>query len=116
MAENDYKPVIFENSLGEIISNDPVYLAQRTLARAGINYGSTASTDDDDAIDDVEVSPYAELKGAALKAAAADKGVDIKGLKTVGEVRAALTAHDEAEAAAAEAESDDDAAGDNSDD
>jgi hypothetical protein len=32
----DYEPVVFEDSRGNIISNDPVFLARQTLAAAGL--------------------------------------------------------------------------------
>lgn len=94
-----YTPVIFENSLGETISNDPIFLAQRTLKAAGIT-GATRPDDHDEYMP----SAYDELKGSELKALALERGVDITGLKTVGQVREALTAADNAEATPAQAD------------
>lgn len=110
MATSEYKPVVFQNSLGEEISNDPVWLAQKTLAQ----YGSLQQlppapltarpqvTGDDEEIDegDTPEKTYAEMSGKELKALAAERGVDISGLRTVGEVRKALTDDDSAKAAA----------------
>lgn len=88
MAEK-YVPVTFENSLGETISNDPIFLAQRTLKAAGLT-GATRPDDHDEYMP----SAYDELGGKELKALASERGVDIAGLKTVGQVREALTAAD----------------------
>lgn len=96
MSDN-YKAVTFKNSLGETISNDPIFLAQRTLAAAGI---SGKVDDSGDAFDE---NPYSDLKAAELKELAKERGVDIKGLKTVGDVRNALVAADDAEEEAAKA-------------
>lgn len=106
----DYEPVVFENSLGETISNDPVFHAQRTLAAAGVQgYGRQLPTDSDDAMPD----EYDDLKGNELKALAKERGVDITGLKTVGEVRAAFRTAD-AEAAEEDEEEGDDSTPDGS--
>lgn len=86
-----YIPVTFENSLGETISNDPIFLAQRTLKAAGLT-GATRPDDHDEYMP----TAYDELSGKDLKALALERGVDITGLKTVGQVREALTAADEA--------------------
>lgn len=91
-----YKPVLFENSRGETISNDPVYLAQQTLDQYS---GGNTGNGDDEAID---TSPYADMNGRDLKAAAKERGVDISGMKTVGEVRRALEEDDAKNASAAE--------------
>lgn len=122
----DYTPVVFEDSKGNKISNDPVYLAQQTLEAAGITYAQSqpatmqsalvnasggapaapqAPSDDDEIGDDdtpdVDADgkrTYKELDGKGLKTLAAQREVDITGLKKVGEVRAALIADDEAKA------------------
>lgn len=93
MAEK-YQPVLFENSKGETISNDPVYLAQQTIDQYS---GANSGNGDDEAID---TSPYADMNGRDLKAAAKERGVDISGMKTVGEVRRALEEDDAAKASA----------------
>jgi pyruvate/2-oxoglutarate dehydrogenase complex dihydrolipoamide acyltransferase (E2) component len=99
-----YQPVIFENSRGDIISNDPVYLAQQTI---DAYTGGNSSNGDDEAID---TSPYADMNGRDLKAAAKERGVDISGMKTVGEVRRALEEDDAAKAEAPAEQSTDDKA------
>lgn len=108
--------VVFQNSLGEEISNDPRWHAMKTLRDAGISFDQSqpearqaafraAAADDADLGDDEETEPdvdengartYKELDGPALKKLATERGVDIKGLKKVGEVRDALRAADAA--------------------
>lgn len=124
-----YEPVIFENSLGEVISNDPVYLAQRTLAaydidpvtgekpapkkaKKAVEAPAAEEVEDDEDIEsedeeseDEEVEEdtprdYTELDGKAVSALAKERGVDVTGLTKVKEVRAALMADDAAKAAA----------------
>lgn len=122
MTKDQEEYVTFENSLGETISNDPRWLAEQTLAAAGVGSAdkdaeiaelkakleaiesatvATASSDDDDVEDDDEVPTdesgartYTELDGKALKALANERQVNISGLKKVGEVRKALIAAD----------------------
>lgn len=113
MAE--YQPVVFENSEGTEISNDPNWLAMKQLENAGISFAGSqpnvleaqlqaaanAGADDDEELgedDDDETVDYTKMNGKQLKAVAAERGVDIKGIKTVGELRAALVADDEAKA------------------
>lgn len=97
MADENYEPVVFENSLGEQISNDPVFLAQRTLEAAGLQNNRFAPFGGDEPMP----GPYDDLNGKELKKLAEDREVDISGLRTVGEVRKALEADDVAKAAAA---------------
>lgn len=58
------------------------------------------SLEDDDAdevepdLDEAGARTYKELDGKALKNLAGERGVDISGLRKVGEVRAALVAND----------------------
>jgi len=87
---NTYEPVVFKNSLGETISNDPVFHARRVIEQA-------ESAKVDDSNDELEPNPYADLNGKQLKELAAERGVDISGMKTVGQVREALLAADAAE-------------------
>lgn len=121
MAENEekYQPVVFLDSAGNEISNDPVWHAQKTLRAAGVSFENSqpdaqarlleqqnAATDDDDAeleaeaaepeqdVDESGARTYKELKGADLKSLANSRGVDITGAKTVGDVRKALIAAD----------------------
>lgn len=100
MSENtDYQPVVFENSQGEEVSNDPVWLAKKTLekygAQQGVAFGSTRpqrAADYDEVL--IDTSKYDGLKGPELVALAKERGVDITGLKKVGEVREALATAD----------------------
>jgi hypothetical protein len=128
MAENEkYEPVVFLDSAGNEISNDPVWHAQKTLRAAGVSFDNSqpdaqarlleqqnaASTEDDDDEIDADAEPeqdldgdgnrtYKELKGAELKSLANTRGVDITGAKTVGDVRKALIGADTAAANPAE--------------
>lgn len=118
MAETKKDYVTFENSLGEEISNDPRWHAERVLADAGVEgekdqriaeleaalreaTGSSEVRSADDAEmegddDTPDVDPatgtrtYKELDSKALKALAAEREVDITGLTKVGQVRQAL--------------------------
>lgn len=103
MAKSKHEPVLFKNSLGETITNDPIYRAQQTLEQAGVEVDtSAAETDDsDDDVEEDEESPedaeetteevdFDEMDGAALKAYAKDNDIDISGLKKVSEVRDAI--------------------------
>lgn len=89
-----HEPVLFEfpdpENPGEVIhkSNDPYWNAEQLVKSRG--------TGDDDEIPD----EYEDLNGKQLKAKAEEEGVDITGLKTVGEVRAKL--REEAAARAAQ--------------
>ena len=123
-SKEEYQPVVFEDSQGNEISNDPVWLARKRLADAGVEPSSTNSAhlqdeldeknaeiealkaqlqakqaeedalEDDEAPDEVKDEAgnrtYAELDSKGLKALAGERNVDIAGLKTVGQVRAAL--------------------------
>lgn len=77
--------VTFLNSRGEVISNDPVWKAQQLL-------GIKPDDSDEEMLDE---NPYANMTARELKDLAAERGVDISGLKKVGEVREALAAADE---------------------
>lgn len=116
MADNTEKDpiVVFLDSEGNEISNDPRWHAMKTLREAGISFDQSqpeerqaafrAAAEDGDSLDDDEPSDpevdedgirtYKELDGKALKAVAGSRGVDISGLKKVGEVREALRAAD----------------------
>lgn len=94
-----HTPVTFLNSRGEVITNDPVVKAQMLL---GISTPAGASDEEE-----IDTDPYNSLKGAELKTLAAERGVDIKGLKTVGEVRDALREADKEEESAGEDEDED---------
>lgn len=125
-----YTPIVFENSLGEEISNDPVYLAQKTLKDAGVTFQNSQpdvakaqlqqATDkarqpaqDDDALDDDEqpdlddsgFRTYKELDGKGVQAEAKSRGIIAKdlGIKTVGDLRTALIQDDETKRADADA-------------
>lgn len=120
MATETYEPVTFENSLGETISNDPIYLAQKTLENAGIAFNQSqpaqlaaaqaaAADDSDEDLDEDEATDYSKLGQKELKELADERGVDISSAKKVGEVRQLLIDADvkaaaEAEVAAANAQ------------
>lgn len=108
--------VTFLNAAGEEISNDPRWHAQRTLEAAGMQTptGSSALVDENatlrariaeleaaqkQGVEDEDSDPedkddsdvddeYSKMSGKELKAYAKENDIDIKGLKTVGEVRA----------------------------
>ena len=121
MAETKYEPVVFLDSAGNEISNDPVWHAQKVMREAGVSFENSqpeqaqrlleqqnAATDDDDEdlpesepeaqLDDDGKRTYKELKSPELKSLAASRGVDITSAKTVGDVRKALIAADTAAA------------------
>ncbi len=93
----NYEPVVFENSRGEEISNDPVWQARRTPDQAGLASapgntfeGNTSARPEDD---DYVLTGYEDVKGAELADLAKSRGIEYKG-KKAGEVRAALAAQD----------------------
>lgn len=114
MSDLNYEPVVFLNASGEEVSNDPNWLAMKQLQAAGISFNQSqpghlesvlqaanrpAPAEDDEDIDDGEPEEaldeagnrtYAELSGKALVSLADERGVERKGLKKVGELRAAL--------------------------
>ena len=101
-----YEPVTFLNSQGETITNDPVLLAQQRIdSITGVD-----STKRDDSNDEVEQddNPISSMSGGELKEYAKANGIDIKGLKTVGEVRERITTVQAAAEEAADEDSDDD--------
>lgn len=112
MTNSDYEPVVFENSLGEIISNDPVFLARQTLEAAGMTIQQAVQQAPESRPDDSEENlgddntetpeDYKGFKGPELKKLAELKGVDISSFTKVGEVRAALVQADLDAKAAAE--------------
>jgi len=115
--------VVFEDSQGNEISNDPRWRAARTLKNSGVDvdaqaaeleelrafkrahevaqapneFTGTADVEEpEDSDDDDAENPYADVKGAELAKLAKERGIDIKGLKA-GDVRDALAAQDAAE-------------------
>ena len=80
--------VTFEDSSGNTISNDPNYLALERLKAAGISTEGGARTPADH--DEELTTPYDHLKQTELKDLAKKHGVDIKGVKTLGELRGRL--------------------------
>ena len=91
--------VIFGDGMGGFVSNDPKFDPEEYNEHLN---GASETSDDES-----EAGPYDGLDGKALKALAAEREVDIKGLKTKSEVVAALTA--------ADAESEDESEGDSED-
>jgi hypothetical protein len=112
-TKEEYQPVVFEDSQGNEISNDPVWLAKQRLAEYGVdasdNSAEIAAKDaeiealkaqlaaaqtpaeaDEEETDEAGARTYGELDSKGLKALAKERNVDIAGLKTVGEVRSAL--------------------------
>lgn len=102
----EYEPVVFENSEGEEVSNDPVWKAQRVLDEHKANQPEVEEHDDeDDDLDEGDDSPedYKGFSGKAVGKLLADReGIDRANIKTVGQARAALIADDARLAAEAE--------------
>ena len=115
MATENDDIVTFLNSAGEEVSNDPRWLAKRNLANSGTDVdalqaenealkarlAALESSDTSDGVDEDEDTKedgddYDKMDGKALKALAAERGVDIKGMTKVSEVRAALREADKA--------------------
>ena len=117
MATEKDDIVTFLNSAGEEISNDPRWLAKKNLANSGTDVDAlqaenealkarlaaleAGATDDSAGVDEDEAQKddgddYDKLDGKALKALAGERGVDIKGMTKVSEVRAALREADKA--------------------
>src|ERR1044071_8224137 len=100
----NHTPVIFKDANGNLITNDPVLKAHQTLgqdiseflteAPTSAGVGTPPRANDDEEID---TDPYNALNGKELKKLAGDRGVNIRGLKTVGEVRQALRDADDDE-------------------
>lgn len=100
----NHTPVVFKDANGNLITNDPVLRAHQTLgqdiseflveAPTSAGVGDVSRTADDEEID---TDPYNDLGGKELKQIAGERGVSIRGLKTVGEVRQALRDADAAE-------------------
>lgn len=109
MAENDTEDpiVVFELPDGTEVSNDPRWLARKTLASTGVDIdamqakiaelqaqideANAASEEDDDQTNE-DGDEFDKLNGKELKALAAERNVDISGMTKVGEVRDALRA------------------------
>ena len=115
MATENDDIVTFLNSAGEEVSNDPRWLAKRNLANSGtdvdalqaenealkarlaaLESGDTSDGVDEDKDTKEDGDDYDKMDGKALKALAAERGVDIKGMTKVSEVRAALREADKA--------------------
>ncbi len=124
MTKDQY--VTFLSASGEEISNDPRWLAEKTLREAGVeidsNSGSSelteqiaakdaeiealkaalAAKDIDDSLEDEDepTGDYSSITGKDLTALAKDRGISLKNedgsAKKAGEVRAELVAQDQA--------------------
>ena len=106
--------VTFEDSAGNVISNDPRYHALKTLEDSGISFADSqpetlAAKAAEKAQAGVENTSsaksgpenYEDVKGKDLGKLAKDREIEIKGLKA-SQVRAALMAQDADKAAQAE--------------
>ena len=120
-----HESVTFLSATGETISNDPVWLAEKTLASAGVEIDKSAGSDELreelDAKDrelqalraqlaaketeeledeDEPTGNYSDVKGKDLTALAKERNISLKNddgsAKKAGEVRAELIAQDEA--------------------
>lgn len=127
MAKEKYEAVTFLNADGEEISNDPRWLAERTLREAGVEVpevdnseelrqelaakdqelealrAALAAKEAEEALEDDEKSEgdYSELKGKDLVDVAKTRGIEltVDGKKlTAPQVREALAAQDKAQA------------------
>lgn len=126
MAKEKYQAVTFLNAAGEEISNDPRWLAERTLREAGVEVSADADTSElteeiaakdaeiealkaalaakeaEESLDDEDepTGNYSDVKGKDLTALAKERGISLKGEdgknKTAGDVRAELVAQDQA--------------------
>lgn len=87
MAKQKEKYVTFLNSAGEEISNDPRWLAEKTLSAYGV--GQKAP--------DFEIAgPYDEITdGKELQALAKSRGIPIKGIRSATKIRELLEAWDD---------------------
>lgn len=86
MANETEQEVVFLNSAGEEVSNDPRWLARKTLAA----YGGTTKAADFDI-----PGPYDHLDGVELKALTKDRGISTKGFRKASQFRDVLEAWDE---------------------
>ena len=97
-----HEAVVFLSASGEEISNDPIWLAQKTLREAGVETTQPPQeTDQEDLEDDDEsTGDYSEVKGKDLTALAKERNISLKNedgsAKKAGDVRAELIAQDEA--------------------
>lgn len=127
MAKEKYEAVTFLSAAGEEVSNDPRWLAERTLREAGVEVESTdnsaelqelideqnqelaalrtllAAKEAEAELEDDEKSggDYSELKGKDLVDVAKTRGIEltVDGKKlTAPQVREALAAQDKAQA------------------
>lgn len=78
--------VYFEDSQGNVFSNDPRWLARKTLNDLGVEDNNT----------DFDMpGPYDNLSGAELKALAKEREISTKGFRKASQYREALEAWDD---------------------
>lgn len=125
MTNTKDEAVVFLNAAGEEISNDPRWLARKTLEQAGesdnakdariaeleakiaeLEAAKTASTDESGGVEEDDnpdqENPYASVKGDDLKVLAKDRGISLRNddgtTKRASQVRDELAAQDIAKA------------------
>ena len=88
MAKQKEQYVTFLNSAGEEISNDPRWLAQKTLEQYGVERQKAP---------DFELAgPYDEITdGKELQALAKSRGIPIKGIRSATKIRELLEEWDD---------------------
>jgi len=102
--------VIFQDSNGNEISNDPRFHAIKTLENSGVSFENSqpeqlAQAATNSGVEKAEgPKDYKALDAKALKAEAKERGIETKGMTRVSELRDALAADDAEKAAQVEVE------------
>jgi hypothetical protein len=130
MAQDTEDYVLFEDSVGNVVSNDPRWKAAQTLKASGVDvdqvsrdaaeleelrafkrahevaqapneFTGTADVEEpEDDEDDDAENPYADVKGKDLSALARERGIEVVKGMRAGDVRQALAAQDLGKASA----------------
>lgn len=129
MAQDTEDYVLFEDSQGNTVSNDPRWKAAQTLKASGVDvdqvardaaeleelrafkrahevaqapneFTGTADVEEPEDDDDDAENPYADVKGKDLSALAKERGITIEKGMRAGDVRNALAAQDLGKASA----------------